>query len=299
MTDGSAPKFKQQCAGAAARIARFGAEWNVSEAAALETLTRSVDSWGGIARGESLEDYLESLRAEDLALAIACQGGVAAAWETFIGKYRPILYASARAICRDESAAREIADSMWAELYGVGAAAQGAKPRSLLDYFHGRSSLATWMRAIVAQRHINSVRSSRRFDPLEDIEARHSQNDNHNGEPDHPRLMEIFTAVLRTALAALSAKDRMRLGYYYRDELTLREIARVMGEHESTVSRKLERTRAELRAKVERELRKTHRMNAEQIQHCYDHAAADSPFRFGVEVPPAGAISQKKEDGSF
>jgi RNA polymerase sigma-70 factor len=306
MTAESPAKLKKQCAGAAARIVRFGAEWKIAEAEALETLARSIDSWGGLTRGESLEDYLESIRAEDLALAIACRSGVAAAWETFIGKYRPILYASARAICRDESAAREVADSMWAELYGIGADAQGANRRSLLDYFHGRSSLATWMRAIVAQRHIDSVRSSRRFDPLENIEARDSRNDNrqnehHNDEPGHLRMMEIFTAVLRAALAALSAKDRMRLGCYYRDELTLREIALAMGEHESTVSRKLDRTRGELRASVERELRKTHRMSAEQIQHCYDHAAADAPFRFGAEVPPAGAglLSQKKEGGSF
>ena len=196
-------------------------------------------------------------------------------------------------------AAREIADSMWAELYGVGGDTHGTKRRSLLDYFHGRSSLATWMRAIVAQRHIDSVRSSRRFDPLEDIETRDSRNDNHNDEPAHLRMMEIFTAVLRAALAALSAKDRMRLGYYYRDELNLREIARVTGEHESTVSRKLERTRGDLRASVERELRKTHRMSAEQIQHCYDHAAADSPFRLSAELPPTVALSQKKERGSL
>ena len=301
MTAESPLKLKKLCAGAAARIVRFGANWNVSEAAALETLARSIESWGGLARGNSLEDYLESLRAEDLALAIACRGGVAAAWETFIGKYRPILYSSARAICRDESAAREIADSMWAELYGIANGADGTKRRSLLDYFHGRSSLATWMRAIVAQRHIDSVRSSQRFDPLDETEAFVSRNNNHNDEPAHLRMMEIFAVVLGAALARLLAKDRIRLSYYYRDELTLREIARVMGEHESTISRKLERTRRELRANVERELRKTHRMSAEQIQHCYDHAAEDAPFRFGAEPPAAnpGLASQKKEGGSF
>ncbi len=92
------------------------------------------------------------------------------AWEGFIEKYRPLLYASARAICREEIAARELADSMWAELYGVDA--KGAARRSLLDYFHGRSSLATWLRAIVAQRHyIDGNRSSRRFEPLDDAHA--------------------------------------------------------------------------------------------------------------------------------
>ena len=133
---------------ATARVLRFGARWKIHDAEVHQLLERSVASWGGLARGESAEDYLEALRAEDLALAIACRAGIAPAWECFIEKYRPILYASARAICRDEMMARELADSMWAELYGVDA--RGGQHRSLLDYFHGRSSLATWLRAIVA-----------------------------------------------------------------------------------------------------------------------------------------------------
>jgi IS30 family transposase len=106
--------------------------------------------------------------------------------------------------------------------------------------------------------------------------------------------MEIFAAVLSAALTALAGKDRLRLSYYYRDELSLREIARAMDEHESTVSRKLARTRRELRKNVERELRRTHRMSADQIQLCYDHASDDAPFNLGSAL-----IAQKKEGGSF
>ena len=285
---------------AAARILRFGVTWKISEDDILKTIERSVASWGGAARGESVEAYLDSLRAEDLALAIACRVGVAAAWETFIEKYRPILYAAARAICRDEMPAREIADSMWAELYGVDA--RGAPRRSLLDYFHGRSSLATWLRAIVAQRHIDSVRGSRRFEPLENAEAQESRSSQESAEPhepDHARMMEIFAAVLSAAIAALAGNDRLRLGYYYRDELTLRQIARAMDEHESTVSRKLDRTRRELRRNVERELRLTHQMSSEQIQLCYDRAPEDAPFKLDAGKLGAGIISQKKEGSSF
>jgi RNA polymerase sigma-70 factor len=287
-------------AGAAARIIRFGAQWKIDEAFACETLARSVKSWGGIERGDSVEDYLEAIRAEDLALAIACRAGVAAAWETFIEKYRPTLYASARAICREESTAREIADSMWAELYGVDA--KGAQRRSLLEYFHGRSSLATWLRAIVAQRHIDSVRGARRFESLEDAPAQVARLEaGEPPEPGHARTMEIFAAVLSVAIAALSGNDRLRLGYYYRDELTLRQIARAMGEHESTVSRNLERTRRELRKNVERELRRNHGMSTEQIQLCFEHAASDAPFKLGAAISPlgVGVMTQKKEPSSF
>jgi RNA polymerase sigma-70 factor, ECF subfamily len=291
-----APDSSSQLLGlAAARIRRFGTQWKIPEDRVRETLERSVASWGGVARGESMESYLESLRAEDLALAIACRTGIAEAWETFIEKYRPILYASARAICREEIAARELADSMWAELYGVDS--KGAQHRSLLDYFHGRSSLATWLRAILAQRHIDGIRATRRFEPIEDAtaqDAHASQETADPTEPGHARMMEIFAAVLSAALVALPGRDRLRLSYYYRDELSLREIARAMGEHESTVSRKLARTRRELRKNVERELRRTHRMSADQIQLCYDRASDDAPFNLGSAL-----IAQKKEGGSF
>jgi len=296
----SSSDLQKLYAAAAARVIRFGATWKISHDDVFATLARSVKSWGGIDRGESVEDYLESIRAEDLALAVACRANVAAAWEVFIEKYRPALYASARAICRDEGAAREIADSMWAELYGVDA--KGAQHRSLLDYFHGRSSLATWLRAVIAQRHVDGVRGARRFEALYDAAASDPNSaPAEPSEPGHARMMEIFTAVLSAAIATLSGKDRMRLGYYYRDELTLREIARATGEHESTVSRNLERTRRELRDQVERDLRKTHRMSAEQIQLCYESASEHAPFKLGAVISPidAGATTQKKQGSSF
>src|SRR5579872_5057841 len=165
-----------------------------------------------------------------------------------------------------------------------------------------RSSLATWLRAVIAQRHIDGVRGERRFEALYDAAASDLNSaPAEPSEPGHARMMEIFTAVLSAAIATLSGKDRMRLGYYYRDELTLREIARATGEHESTVSRNLERTRRELRDHVERDLRKTHRMSAEQIQLCYESASEHAPFKLGAVISPidAGATTQKKQGSSF
>ena len=285
---------------ASARIERSGGQWRIEQKDILPILEKSVASWGGLARGEAVADYLEALRADDLALAIACRVGVASAWETFIEKYRPVLFRAARAICREEIAARELADSMWAELYGVDA--KGERRRSLLDYFHGRSSLATWLRAIVAQRHVDGIRSTRRFEQLDDTAPRESSTETSEPlEPGYTRAMEIFAAVLSAAIAALANGDRLRLAYYYSHELSLREIARVMGEHESTISRKLERTRRELRKKVEQELRKTHGMSTEQIQLCYDHASSDAPFKLDAAMAPVGIglVTQKKESGSF
>lgn len=277
--------FKREYAGVVARIARAASRWEVSDDRIAETLRASVESWGGSARGESR--YLDSLRIDDLALAIACAEGIPQAWDEFLPRYRPLLYAAARAITGDDASARALADSLWAELYAT--EARGEKRKPLLAYFHGRSSLATWLRAILAQRHVDAIRAARRFEPLENAPEMATEDD--PPDPGHPRLMQLFAAVLSTALAALGARDRMRLAYYYRDELTLKQIARVMDEHESTVSRKLERTRAELRNQVENALRNTHRLSDEQIRVCYDHAAED------VEIDLASAISGASAQG--
>ena len=62
--------------------------------------------------------------------------------------------------------AREIADSLYAELYGINGR-RGAR-QSLFRYFQGRSSLATWLRAVLAQRYVDRLRAQRRLEPLPD-----------------------------------------------------------------------------------------------------------------------------------
>ncbi len=285
--------FQREYAGIIARIARAGSRWDVAEDRIAEVLSTSVEAWGGAARGESVGRYLESLRADDLALAIACADGSPQAWDEFLPRYRPILYAAARAITGDDFEGRSLADSLWAELYGV--EVRGDRRKSLLAYFHGRSSLATWLRAILAQRHVDGIRASRRFQPLENAPEPVSEGD--PPDPERPRLLRLFALALRAALAALSGPERMRLAYYYREELTLKQIARLMDEHESTVSRKLERTRAELRARVEDALRNTHRLSDEQIRLCYDHAGEDAQIDLAAAL--GGAPAQAKAPRPF
>src|SRR5438477_6376511 len=102
----------------------------------------------------------------DLELARRCAAGEEQAWERFVRDYRPVLYRAAQALDAG-GRAREVADSLYAELYGV----RGAETRSLFRYYEGRSSLAVWLRAVLAQRYVDQIRASRRFDPLADEES--------------------------------------------------------------------------------------------------------------------------------
>ena len=57
---------------------------------------------------------------EELALARACAAGNEAAWDVFLVRYREKLYDAARSIAPNESVARELADSLYADLFGTG-----------------------------------------------------------------------------------------------------------------------------------------------------------------------------------
>ena len=103
--------------------------------------------------------FLESIRIEELVLARACAAGNERAWEVFLTRYRNTLYESAYKIAPTETTARELADSLYAELYGVDT--KGQQRTSKLLYYQGRGSLQGWLRVVVAQEYINRYRSVR------------------------------------------------------------------------------------------------------------------------------------------
>jgi len=217
-----------------------------------------------------VERYAAALHLEDLALACACADGDTAAWDHFVAQHRPVLYRAADAL-DPGGGVREVADSLYAELYGL--SERHGERRSLFAYYHGRSSLATWLRAVLAQRHIDRLRSVKRFEPLDyDPPVAAAA---YTPDPDRPRYLALVRRTLREVLAALISRDRLRLGLYYGQKLTLAEIGRILGEHEATVSRQLSRIRKEIRAQVERRLR-AHGLDDAGVAACFEYASDDA-----------------------
>ncbi len=233
--------------------------------------------------------YVDSLHPTDLALACACADGDPAAWEHVITSLRPSLYGAARAMTGDETAARDLTDSMWADLYGLkgGVHSRGEEStrRSLFTYFQGRSKLSTWLRAVMAQRHVDAIREASRTVPFPEdhdrgISSSHPIGASSSDDPDphRSRYLALFEQALTTSLQALAAGTRLRLACYYVQGLTLAEVGRLVGESEATVSRKLARARREVRADVERMLSKEHRLTEAEIGLCYEYALDEWPF---------------------
>ena len=232
--------------------------------------------------------YLDSLHVEDLALATACAAGADAAWEHVITTLRPALYAAARALTKDEASARELADTLWAELYGVGSTKASVEPgterRPLLTYFHGRSKLSTWLRSVLAQRHVDRIRATQRVDPLDGDEPAESVPHAVTADPDRDRYRTLLDGALGAALDELEAGDRLRLALYYLQGLTLAQIGQITREHEATISRKLSRTRTRLKRQIEHELQKTRGLDEAQVRLCYQYALEDGAFDLGAAL---------------
>jgi RNA polymerase sigma-70 factor, ECF subfamily len=266
------------------------ARWEVPPAFFAEALDRSAAKAfaGRTPSPAELDRYLASLHVADLALACACALGHDAAWDHFVTKFRPALYRAADAL-EPGGGAREVADALHAELFGL--KASGDARRSLFRYFHGRSSLATWLRALVSQRYVDHVRARRRLAPLPDEASPAALSAPlASPDPDRPRFAAVLREALGRAIAALEPRDRLRLGCYYAQELTLARIGRVTGEHEATVSRHLARTRRALRDAVEQSLRRDHGFGDREIAECFASVAADAgPLDLGEWLAlPAG-----------
>ena len=214
--------------------------------------------------------------ARDLELARRCAAGEEQAWERFVLEFRPQLYRAADAL-DPSGGARDLADSLYADLYGM--PESGSDRQSLFRYFQGRSSLATWLRAVLSQRYVDRLRAQRRLAPLPDEDhapaaGRDARAD--PPDPDRARHLALLRAALGSAVARLDPRDRLRLGCYYVQELTLAQIGRMMKEHEATASRQLARTRRALREDVERQLREDHHLSVAQIEECVASASEDA-----------------------
>ena len=183
-------------------------------------------------------ELLVSLHVEELALARACAKGSEPAWDTFLTRYRAKLYGAAYAIAKDEATGRELADSLYADLFGT--STRDGQRVSKLNFYTGRGSLEGWLRTVLAQEYVNRYRAQRRLVSLEEQTEAGAQFPDKCAET-QPAPDARLEAATDEALSDLPAEDRLILANYYLDGRTLAEIARILGVHESTISRRLEK----------------------------------------------------------
>jgi RNA polymerase sigma-70 factor (ECF subfamily) len=217
------------------------------------------------AKSEEIATFIDELQADDLCLIIACENGDENAWSELVERFTPTVRSAARSASSNEDAAEDLAQSIWAELFGLRNRKDG-KSSSKLAYYSGRGSLAGWLRAVVAQLAVDTYRKQSRLVQTEedsDLErlsraavasdgqlAVTSLQQNPEQVVSH-RYAEIdLRAALRQAVDNLVADDRLLVKLYYFDGLRLREAGAVLGVHEATASRRLTKVQTELRKAV-------------------------------------------------
>ena len=193
-------------------------------------------------------EFWRDLKLEELALARACAAGHDAAWQAFLTRFREKLYDIARGITKEDSSARDLADSLYADLYGT--SEKEGRRVSRLNFYMGRGSLEGWLRTVLAQEFVNRYRKTKRLVSLEEQAEEGVQfSAAPSSQPSSP-LDSRLGAALDEALGLLSGEDRLVLASYYLDDRTLTEIGRMVGVHESTISRRLEKLLKGLRKQV-------------------------------------------------
>lgn len=217
------------------------------------------------ASDQSVGDFIDGLQADDLCLIVACERGDQTAWSDLVERFTSTVRSAARSASSNEEASEELAQSIWAELYGLRVRADG-KPASKLAYYSGRGSLAGWLRAVVAQLAVDQHRKqSRTIQPEEDADFDRLIRDGNDGReqflaagaanPEHAISDKLAGAELQKALARsiqeLPDEDRLLVKLYYFDGLRLREAGVVLGVHEATASRRLTRIHSDLKKRVE------------------------------------------------
>jgi RNA polymerase sigma-70 factor (ECF subfamily) len=235
------------------------------------------------------EDLLGTLRIEDLVLARACAAGHERAWEQFMARFRELLYDSALGIAREASQAKDLADSLYAELYGMNE--RSGQRVSKLSSYTGRGSLEGWLRTVVAQEFVNRYRTTKRLVSLEEEEEDGSQ----FAAPEPPQVSTADARVddaVSSALSALDSESRTILAAYYLDGRKLAEIGRMLGFHEATASRKLDRITKALRKAI-RDGLLNQGMSKRQVEEALEADVRD------LNVNVQNALAQEKAAQSF
>ena len=264
--------------------------------------------------------FLDVLHADDLLLVLACERGDEAAWEDLMRGFRPTVLSAARSSSAGEAEAEELADSVWAELYGTRARASDGRPAGKLAYYSGCGSLGGWLRAVVGQLGVDRHRRVAKlvqteeasdFDRLADSEP--------TGDgwrpataPDPERALSETEAArsvadaLARSVAELGDEDRLLVRLYYFDGLRLKEAGAVLGVHEATASRRLTRVHGEIRKRVETILTSECGWTREETAATLAQAAAlldtdlaslVTPERGAAPGGRAGAVEVRQPDG--
>jgi RNA polymerase sigma-70 factor (ECF subfamily) len=273
------------------RFGESGAErYGVTAQHFRQIVATVLDRYAGDASEAEQLEFVAMLRVGDLVLARACTAGNEHAWDVFLVRFRAFLYETAYRVAKDEATGRELADGLYAELYGV--PNKDGRRVSKLDYYAGRGSLEGWLRIVLAQRHVDCCRSYAKSVSL-DEQVESGVSFAVSPASVAQTADDRVAVAVAQSLAELGDEERFLLASYYLDQRTLANIGRQMGVHESTISRKLDKLMKELRKRIRKRLQ-----NAGIDYRRCDEILLEIDVR-DLNVNVAGNLRQERQVESF
>jgi RNA polymerase sigma-70 factor len=208
----------------------------------------------------------EHLHTADLYLTTACALPSEAAWGRFDHLYRRLLQRVSAGVCGTKDAAGELAEGLAAYLFLPDQAG-----RSRIAGFDGRSSLASWLSAIINHQAANERR--RRCNATERLEEVAEMADEIavcriENKLRADRYWPIIKATFTTAGQQLSEQERLILVLRHEEGLQGAEIAHLLRLHPSTISRQLHGIYEKLREVILSTLDTQHHLNTAAIEEC-------------------------------
>lgn len=240
------------------------------------------------ANAQDTRQFIDTLHADDLCLVIACERSDETAWQDLFANFSSTVKAAARKITSNNEDAEDLANSIWAELYGLKATTNG-KPGGKLGYYSGRGSLAGWLRAVVAQLAVDAHRKQARLVQIEenrefenlaheadakDLTQFHATEENPEQSLIDRRGTADLEAALKKAIGELEAEDKLLVKLYYFDNLNLKQAGAVLGFHEATASRRIVKIQTNLRKRVEQILQTERGWKPQEIKQVLADAAS-------------------------
>ena len=240
-------------------------------------------------------EFTANLHGSDLYLATACAqhspgsptgdqsapscDHASTAWKTLEKTYKGFICDLVRFCYSSSFAAQDLADNVLADLY-----LPDRSGASRIASYDGRSSLSTWLRVVVCHRAINARRCSASVKNTDiecdilDAPALSSIELSLRAK----RYSKVLSDSLELACSRLTPRERLILLWRYEDGLQLGQIARLLGIHQSNVTRQLERMQGKLRDEVIKILSQKHHLSRPAIKECI-HDIIENP-RHGISI---------------
>ena|SRR5438034_798751 len=260
---------------------------------------------------EDIGEFVSTIQADDLFMALACANGNERAWWEFDQQHRAYMERVARHLAKAETDAQEVIDAVYVELYGTRVV--DGERLSKFSTYSGRGSLRGWLRTVIWHSLVDLHRAGHDEVSLDELTETVGEGAAHAAFAEAPaggedemidhitreRYKKVTISAIGTAFSSLEPHEKLLLLYYHAEGMKLREIARLVENessplrgwfqrksatrekepssriHESTIMRWLERCYARVLDIFKNVLVLKHGLKPEEIEICMDLALQD------------------------